>query len=167
MSTYREYLPNSCKQLHFPDNSGNTIYMHISPEAKGDISLKVYKDERCTLPAKLSIEEYIEMFYKKEGDSEKGQSIARAWTKAIKRWNKHMSVYKICQPCRAHNLASGEDVSFERLLAENDGEGDAEDDGEGKDEEDGGQDALHGGSGFQRSCAAMWSTMCPLTSAAF
>lgn len=129
MSTYRETLPNSCKQLHLPDHNGNYLYMNIRPIAQGDITLGVYKDEFCTTPSKLSLQDYIEMFYNSEGDARKGQDIARAWTKAIKRWNKHMSIYKVCQPCRAHNFANGNAASVDRyfrLLDENDGEGDAE-----------------------------------------
>ena len=81
MSTYREYIPNTCTKLYFPDDYGNTLYMNTRPVAKGDITIGVYTDDLCTNPSKLTLQEYIQMFYEIKGDSEQGQKVARAWTK--------------------------------------------------------------------------------------
>jgi hypothetical protein len=134
MYAYLEYIPSYCQKLYFPDDDGNTVYLDLEPLPGGDMTLGVYTDERCTKKSrKTTIQDYITMYYDLAGDYEKGQKVANAWTKNIKRFNRHMNVYKTCQPCRAYDLSAGGD-NYDRdsadkrlrLLDQNDGEGDDE-----------------------------------------
>lgn len=141
MSTYREYFPTYCKELYYPDDDGNTLYVDVRPLPEGNVGMGVYTDDICTQLSKASsLQDYIKMFYDANGDAQTGKQIARAWTKSLERFNHHMDVYKTCQPCRAYNLLNGNDnydeenhsgdgrQRRERFLGndENDGEGDAE-----------------------------------------
>ena len=148
MSTYREMIPSYCRQLDdvmFDNENENKnqqqqpLYMDLRPTVGGDIGLGIYSDSQCTVVAQdMSVEDYIIQYYKvQEGDETKGQVIADAWTKVLKRWNHHMGVYKVCQPCRAYdlsrsagneygNLYYNDNDNQQRRRLDNDGGGDDE-----------------------------------------
>ena len=139
MQTYQSYLPTYCKQLYYPDNHDNPLWVNVQPQPDANVGIAVYSDDKCTQISKhTSLEDYLQMFYEVNGDSaQKGKQMARAWTRALKQWNQHMNIYKTCQPCRAYSLyrsdddddddkASGsQDEERKRFLNE-DGEGDEE-----------------------------------------
>ena len=131
MQGTREMWPTYCIQLRYSDLYGNTLYLHVLPQAEGNITMGIFSDEVCTqVSTTTNFTEYVYIFYENYyGSSQYGVEAAQSWEYKIETWNEYMNTYKICQPCRAYNLNKSEQSSGDgRLLAndENDGEGDEE-----------------------------------------
>ena len=137
MESYREWWPSYCRQLYYTAYDGSTLYMDLKPQAEGNISVGIYSDDLCATPSGYTFGDYIMMYYSYYGYQDKGQQVVETWETAINQWNDYMSVYKICQPCRAYSLqksAAGDANSGSgdnnnnryRFLEENDGDGEEE-----------------------------------------
>lgn len=99
------------------------------------MTLGIYTDDTCTtISQNIDLSGYIINLYKNYYyyyGEDKGSEIAEMYETAIATWNEKMSVFKICQPCRAYNLywdqgsGSSNDHRKTRVLngEENDGEG--------------------------------------------
>ena len=158
MQTYQSYLPTYCTQLFLPNHKDEPLWINVEPQPQANVGIGVYLDDKCTQPSKkTSLQDYIELFYKvgggnaadnNSGDNsrddnseeeevldgkQRGKQMAKAWMKALKKWNQHMNIYKTCQPCRAYSLSSSGGNAYDnnnnynnyRFLNE-DGEGDSE-----------------------------------------
>ncbi|KAL7521005.1 hypothetical protein ACHAWX_005695 [Stephanocyclus meneghinianus] len=105
MKEWMEKWPTSCKKLTLPDYYGNTLYVAVHPLPEGNMTLEVYTDNKCTvLSEEVDLESYILMLYSYYGYNQRGQQVAQQYSEAIETWNEKMSIFKICQPCRAYNL---------------------------------------------------------------
>jgi hypothetical protein len=88
-----------------PDYYGNTLYIDMHPLPEGNMTLEIYTDNMCTmLSDEMNLEAYILNLYNYYGYSNKGKQVAADYAEAIETWNEKMSVFKVCQPCRAYNL---------------------------------------------------------------
>ena len=84
----------------------------------GDMTFGVYKDSSCQYESSYSYEKYLKKV--------SGSSAASSWSTTIDRWNSLMSVYMVCQPCRAYNKVATYDDSSRFLAEDADGEGEEE-----------------------------------------
>lgn len=117
--------------------AGNTLYLAVQPLAEGNMTLGIYTDDKCSVISQtIDLTGYImnlyQNYYYYYGE-DKGTQVAQAYQNAIDTWNEKMSVFKVCQPCRAYNLHAEDDAGsgsrsddHRRFLNgdENDGEGD-------------------------------------------
>ena len=90
------------------------------------MTLEIYTDNTCTmLSEEMNLEAYILNLYNYYGYNNQGQKVAEQYAEAIETWNEKMSVYKICQPCRAYSLYYDQikNSHDHRRFLENDGEG--------------------------------------------
>ena len=105
METWMEKWPTTCKQLSMPDYYGNTLYISTHPLPEGNMTLEIYTDNRCTMLSEdMNLEAYILNLYNYYGYNGRGKQVAQEYAEAIDTWNEKMSVFKVCQPCRAYNL---------------------------------------------------------------
>ncbi|KAL3804180.1 hypothetical protein HJC23_013699 [Cyclotella cryptica] len=136
MEEWMEKWPTSCKQLSMPDYYGNTLYIAVHPLPEGNMTLEVYNDNKCTiLSEEMDLESYILMLYSYYGYSQRGEQVAQQYSEAIETWNEKMSVFKICQPCRAYNLFYDDDKNNNEHNHRNRALGGNENDGEGEEQE--------------------------------
>ena len=126
METWMEKWPTTCKQLSMPDYYGNTLYISTHPLPEGNMTLEIYTDNRCTMLSEdMNLEAYILNLYNYYGYNGRGKQVAQEYAEAIDTWNEKMSVFKVCQPCRAYNLYYDQNRnSHDHRRLENDGEGD-------------------------------------------
>ena len=109
-----------------PDYYGNNLYISTHPLPEGNMTLEIYTDNLCTmLSEEMNLEAYILNLYNYYGYNNQGQKVAEQYAEAIETWNEKMSVYKICQPCRAYNFYYDQNHNSHdhRRFLENDGEG--------------------------------------------
>ena len=128
--------PVYCRRLYYPSQKdGSILYMDVRPESEGNLTVGVYRDNRCVVPSTYSFEDYILMYYDQYGSSETGVQVAATWASTISTWNEYMRDYKVCQPCRSYSINSAFNNNDNRFLEEEDEN--ANDDGNGDDYYDG------------------------------
>lgn len=132
MEEWMERWPMYCTQLNYPDDDGNTLYIHTQPLPEGNMTLTIFADEQCTIESDtVDLSGYIvRSYYAYYGDNEKGLEVAATYEAAILAWNEKMSHFKTCQPCVAYNIGS----SSERRKRNRRKLGDDENDGEGEEQ---------------------------------
>lgn len=98
MSSAINLLPQACTQ------GNNGIYYDIKPESGGSVSIGLYTDQYC-------VEEYSgditvsETLAAVANDDDNSQQQALNFA-SDDSWNHAFDAFKICQPCKASNLAS-------------------------------------------------------------
>jgi hypothetical protein len=99
MNGMREFWPNGCTSTGKYDGS-SLIYMDIKPETEGKFGLGLYKDSSCTI-------EYTRNRVKldKIVSTGSGNNIYDD----IDTFNAGLSVFSVCQPCKAYSLSGNGD----------------------------------------------------------
>jgi len=91
------------------------------------MTLAIYKDSICSkVSSNMDFAAYTVKLYKSMGySSQTGSDVAQAYKEAIDTWNERMNVFKVCQPCVAYNLHSGQGKNngHGRFLGGNQGDG--------------------------------------------
>jgi hypothetical protein len=91
MSKMREEIPHECKGSNYKDSSGNQLYYSSKPLPEGDLTIGLYKDEKCSVPY--------------TGTDMNAFDVAGVSEEYMKKFMDELSVWKICQPCVAYDLA--------------------------------------------------------------
>ena len=127
MKTWMEKWPRECQALDVTDNRGNAIYLDIKPLPGGDMTLAIYKDSICSkVSSNMDFAAYTVKLYKSLGyNRQTGSDVAQTYKEAIDTWNEKMNTFKVCQPCVAYNLHSGQGKNngHGRALGGNQGDG--------------------------------------------
>lgn len=134
-----KWADGGCQKLGYPDPNGNTLYKATKPLPEGNLTIGLYYNEQCTQDSGMLWSDYIITYYNMKYQNSyyyysyaaQGKTEAAEWDANNVIWNNAMATYKICQPCRAYNLNQDQSGSHsrDRVLDENDGEGDAEQSG--------------------------------------
>lgn len=133
MQSYLENWISGCITLYLPDDDGNTLYLATKPGGEGNMTYGIYSDEYCIQESgTTTFADYVVMYYYNYyGRTDEGEEAASGWESRFNTWNKYLNSFKVCQPCRAYDLAgytssNGNDKERKRFLEENDGAGENE-----------------------------------------
>ena len=118
MSIAREAWPQGCILSGTTTEDGNPIYYDLKPVQGGGITLALYTDERCVSEYQrqgrndpISIENVIGNLLVEggSGDSKDNNNYDFSSTydtleASLEAWDSAFDIFKICQPCVAHDL---------------------------------------------------------------
>mmetsp|Transcript_35696 Transcript_35696/g.54900 ORF Transcript_35696/g.54900 Transcript_35696/m.54900 type:complete len:155 (+) Transcript_35696:1485-1949(+) len=103
--------PHECTQAPMNLDDGSPVYSEMKPIADGNMTIGLYTDTRCAVEYQgdlLTEEVLSDLAINVNGDNDKNQDDEyENWNAGLilgKSWNNAMSIYKVCQPCRAYNL---------------------------------------------------------------
>jgi hypothetical protein len=101
--------PDECTETEVYLADGTTaLYYDLKPVADGNMTIGLYTDARCT--SEYTIDTVLG---NENGNKDDGMMLGDY----ANMWNEAMSIYKVCQPCRAYNL-QGENQEHRRRLEE-------------------------------------------------
>lgn len=118
MSSARESWPQGCILSGTTTEDGNPIYYDLKPVQGGGITLALYTDERCVEEYQkqsrndpINIENVIGNLLVEggSGDSHDNNNYDFSSTydsleASLAAWDTAFDIYKVCQPCIAHDL---------------------------------------------------------------
>lgn len=94
-ATMREKLPNGCQRTKYK-TLGRSLYMGIKPTNDAGIDLALYTDRFCT------------KLYRRNTNNYDVYGLVGTSRSDMVKFNKLLDDYKICHPCIAYSLSSGD-----------------------------------------------------------
>lgn len=115
MDDVREAWPQECSMSSTTDEAGDYIYYDVKPVKGGGITIGLYTDTRCVQEYQstgaddpITIENVIGNFLGESGSGDNNDggddSIYDNLASSMAYWDSAFDIFKICQPCIAHDL---------------------------------------------------------------
>jgi hypothetical protein len=114
MNGYYNAWPRTCTETSTTLEDGSPLYYEMKPTSDANMTVGLYTDWRCAVEytGDLKVENVlsdIAINADGNGDNEDNNENEN-WNAGVlmgeyeSQWNEYMSVFKVCQPCRAYNL---------------------------------------------------------------
>lgn len=117
MNSARETWPSGCTLSGSTFSNGDPVYYDVKPLAGGSITLGLYKDTQCVSEytphagGSITLEGVLGNILMEDGGSGSGSGDGSPYdaddyslTEALALWESAFDIFKICQPCVAHDL---------------------------------------------------------------
>ena len=102
MSNNYNSWPEGCTQTEVYNEDGDLMYYDVKPAGDGNMTVGLYTNAACSVDYTGDI--YTPQSFlaaDQDGDDDKLDLLVGKYADM---WNEAMSVYKVCQPCRASNV---------------------------------------------------------------
>ena len=131
MYGYYNAWPRECTAAPSSAEDGTPLYYEMKPVADGNMTIGLYTDQRCAVEyqGELAVDEVLgNLAIQVGGDGNNNQNNDNDyenWNAGLilgqyaEAWNEAMSIYKVCQPCRAYNLQMNYVSNGNRQLEDN------------------------------------------------
>lgn len=126
MKGARKAWPQGCIQSGYNTIKGGSIYYDIKPLENGYITLGLYSDSRCVeeYEGLYSVEQVVGNFLANAEASHDENNAADysslSMSEAQATWDSAFDIFKICQPCKAHDLYNYGGGEYGRDTSNND-----------------------------------------------
>jgi hypothetical protein len=114
MNGYYNAWPRTCTETSTTLEDGSPLYYEMKPTADANMTVGLYTDWRCAVEytGDLEVENVLsDVAINADGNGDNDDNNDNEnWNAGVllgnyeTQWNEAMSIYKVCQPCRAYNL---------------------------------------------------------------
>lgn len=116
--------PQGCTSTNaYSELDSQLLYYDIKPTADANMTLGLYTDSACSVEylGNQTVDDILQQQHQEGGHRELRGGLLLGENLQI--WNDALSVYKVCQPCRAYNLYADQGEQQHRTLNDNANDG--------------------------------------------